>query len=338
MRLTAASIVKRTTEQPSDDDVEVRRDARAALSVQDRSFRALVLFAALAVLAIMALIGLFLLLRAGSALRQAGWSFVTDFLWQTDADTFGIAGVLTGTVLIAAVALVIAVPVSLGAALFISEYTTGRPRRVLISLVDLMAAVPSIVYGLWGFFFLQPRIISLSRWLSDHASFLPFFRVESPTFAASTFIAGVVVALMVIPICCAIMREVFSQAPVGEREGAIALGATRWGVIRTVVLPFGRGGMIGGVMLGLGRAMGETIAVYLIISVLFAQPSRLIHILETGGASISSLIALRYGDSDEFGLSALMAAGLVLFLLTLVVNTAASVIVNRSRSGASTEI
>jgi len=286
----------------------------------------------------MLLIGLFLAQRSASALGRVGWSFLTEYQWLPDAERFGIAGVLTGTVLIAGVALVIAVPVAFGAALFISEYAVGRSRRILISLVDLMAAVPSIVYGLWGFFFLQPRIISLSRWLADHASFLPFFRVETPKYAASTFIAGVVVALMVIPICCAIMREVFSQAPVGEREGAIALGATRWGVIRTVILPFGRGGMIGGVMLGLGRAMGETIAVYLIISVLFAPPSRLIHVLETGGASISSLIALRYGDSDASALSALMAAGLVLFLLTLVVNSAASVIVNRSRSGASTDI
>jgi len=320
------------------DEPETRRSIRPVPSGPDRAFRTIVLTAAVSVLVIMGLIGLFLLLRSTDALGEAGWSFLTEYQWQPNADIIGIAGVLTGTVLIAGVALVIAVPVAFGTALFIAEYAKGRIRRVLVSLIDLMAAVPSIVYGLWGFFFLQPRIISLSRWLSDHASFLPFFRVEAQTFAASTFIAGVVVSLMIIPISCAIMREVFSQAPVGEREGAIALGATRWGVIRTVVLPFGRGGMIGGIMLGLGRALGETIAVYLIISVLFAPPDRLIRVLETGGASISSLIALRYGDSDSSGLSALLAAGLVLFLLTLVVNSMASVIVNRSRSGASTEI
>lgn len=320
------------------DEPETRRLVRPAPSGPDRVFRTIVLVAAVSVLVIMGLIGVFLLLRSTDALGEAGWSFLTEYQWQPNVDIIGIAGVLTGTVLIAAVALVIAVPVAFGAALFSAEYAKGRLRRVLVSLVDLMAAVPSIVYGLWGFFFLQPRIVSLSRWLSDHASSLPFFRVEAPTFAASTFIAGVVVSLMIIPICCAIMREVFSQAPVGEREGAIALGATRWGVIRTVVLPFGRGGMIGGIMLGLGRALGETIAVYLIISVLFAPPERLLRILETGGASISSLIALRYGDSDASGLSALLAAGLVLFLLTLVVNSLASVIVNRSRSGAATEV
>lgn len=326
------------TATPVDDEPETRRTLRPRPSRPDRTFRAIVLAAAVSVLVIMGLIGLFLVLRSTTALGRAGWSFFTEFQWLPNADRFGIAGVLTGTVLIAAVALVIAVPVAFGCALFIAEYAKGRVRRVLVSLVDLMAAVPSIVYGLWGFFFLQPRIISLSRWLADHASFLPFFRVSTPTYAASTFIAGVVVSLMIIPISCAIMREVFSQAPVGEREGAIALGATRWGVIRTVVLPFGRGGMIGGTMLGLGRALGETIAVYLIISVLFATPARLFQVLETGGASISSLIALRYGDSDQNGLSALLAAGLVLFVLTLVVNSLASVIVNRSRSGAATEI
>jgi phosphate transport system permease protein len=315
-----------------------RVEIRPAPSRPDQIFRGIARTAAVAVLVLMGLIGFFLLHRSASALRTAGWRFLSEFNWLPAAGTFGIAGVLTGTILIALIALIIAVPIALGTALFIAEYTVGKAQRVLISLIDLMAAVPSIVYGLWGFFFLQPRIIDLSRWLSEHASFLPFFQVETPKFAASTFIAGVVVSLMIIPITCSVMREVFSQAPVGEREGAIALGSTRWGVIRSVVLPFGRGGMIGGIMLGLGRAMGETIAVYLIISMLFAPPSRLIHVLETGGASISSLIALRYGDSDQSGLSALLAAGLALFLLTLIVNSAASVIVQRSRSGAATEI
>lgn len=143
-----------------------------------------------------------------------------------------------------------------------------------------------------------------------------------------------VVSLMVAPIICSVVREVFSQAPVGEREGAYALGANRWGMIRSVVLPFGKGGMIGGTMLGLGRALGETIAVYLIISPVFViQP----HILQNGTSSVSSLIALRYGEASPMGMSALMAAGLALFLMTLVVNFAASSIVARSRSGATSD-
>jgi phosphate transport system permease protein len=153
-------------------------------------------------------------------------------------------------------------------------------------------------------------------------------------YTSSTFIAGLVVGLMVTPLACSVMREVFQQAPVGEREGALALGATRWGMIRSVVLPYAKGGMIGGTMLSLGRALGETIAVFLIISPIFVvQPN----ILQNGTSSVSSLIALQYGSATPFGTSALMAAGLALFLLTLVVNFGASTIVARSRSGAESD-
>jgi phosphate transport system permease protein len=201
--------------------------------------------------------------------------------------------------------------------------------------------VPSLIYGLWGFFFLQPRIINLSKWLADHLGFIPIFKVPAEgelnvgLFPGSTFIAGVVVSLMVIPICTSVMREVFSQAPAGEKEGALALGGTRWGVVRHVVLPFGRGGIIGGSMLGLGRALGETIAVTLIISVSF-QPR--LGILEQGSNSIAALIALKFSESNNIGISALMAAGLALFVITLLVNTLASIVVARSRSGEATEI
>jgi phosphate transport system permease protein len=310
----------------------------------DRLFRGALRGSGLAVLAIMAAVGLFLLLRALQALRTAGFSFLTTERWEPDAHNFGIAAVLTGTLLIAVVATVVSVPLALGTALYISEIAPERLRRTLIALVDLMAAVPSVVYGLWGLFFLQSRVIGLSRWLSTWFGWIPFLRVDgvqqddplasASVYTASTFVAGIVVALMVAPIQCSVMREVFSRAPVGEREGAYALGSTRSGMIRSVVLPYGAGGIIGGTMLGLGRALGETIAVYLIISPVFEiQP----HILQTGSNSVSSLIALHYGDSSEFGVSALMAAGLALFLLTLVVNFTASSIVARSRSGAQSE-
>jgi phosphate transport system permease protein len=250
-----------------------------------------------------------------------------------------------GTVLIAVVAIVVAVPLALGAALYISEYAPRRVRRSLIGLVVLMAAVPSVVYGLWGAFFLQWKIISLSRWISDWFGWIPIFKVDgverhdplnTPTvYTSSTFIAGVVVALMVAPIASSVMREAFSQAPPGEREGAYALGATRWGMIRTVVFPFGRGAIIGGTMLGLGRALGETIAVVMIISPVFKIQ---LHLVQNGTSSVSSLIALHYGESSPFALSALMAAGLALFALTLLVNFVAASIVARSRSGAVSEV
>lgn len=310
----------------------------------DVRFRVIARAGGVAVLAIMLLVGAFLAIRATEALSVAGFSFLTVQSWEPDAGAghFGIAAVLVGTILIALVAILIAVPLSTGTALYITEYAPRRLKNALVSLVDLMAAIPSVVYGLWGFFFLQSAITPVSRWISMTFGWIPIFAVDgvdpgdplasSTVYTSSTFIAGIVVALMITPIITSIMREVFSQAPLGEREGALALGSTRWGMITSVVLPYGRGGMIGGTMLGLGRALGETIAVYMIISPIFViQP----HILQAGASSVSSLIALRYGEATPFAMSALMAAGLALFLMTLVINFAASSIVARSRSGAS---
>ena len=333
-------------------EVDSPRPLVSLPSRADRAYLTVTRGAGLTVLAVMLVIGAFLLVRALDAIKSAGWSFLTTAAWNPEGGEFGIAAILTGTVLIGLVAIFIALPLALGTALFIAEYAPARLKRLLINLVDLMAAVPSVVYGLWGFFLLQPQVLvvgpqgqGLPRWLATYLGWIPFFEVRQagkpidasdPTtsgtaFTSSMFIAGVIVALMVAPIACSIMRESFSQAPLGEREGAYALGATRWGMIRTVVLPFGRGGIIGGTMLGLGRALGETIAVYMVLSIAFDMKVR---ILETGGSSVSALIALRFGEASDFGTSALMAAGLALFLLTLVVNFAASAAIARSRSGA----
>jgi phosphate transport system permease protein len=287
---------------------------------------------------IMGLIGLFLFLRAGPALRTAGIHFLFEQAWRPDVPNpvFGMAAVMFGTIVIAVIALILAVPLSISTALFLTQYAPGRLQKPLGAMVDLLAAVPSLLYGLWGLFFLQPRMLGISRWLSTYLSFIPFFKTKDSNFIASSpFIVGVVVALMIVPICTSVMRAVFQQTPPGEKEGALALGASRWGMIRTVVLPFGRGGIIGGSMLGLGRALGETIAVAIIISPVFLITPR---ILETGGNSVASLIALRFGESKAMGLSALMAAGLALFIVTLVVNMGATYVVSRSRSGAGVEI
>jgi phosphate transport system permease protein len=326
------------------DGVPSRRRIKARPGVGDRIFRGGSWLAGLSVLAIMAAVGLLLTLRALKALNVAGTSFLTTSQWQPDIHRFGIAAVLLGTVLIALVAIIISTPLAIGTALFISEVAPRRVKQTLVSMVDLMAAVPSVVYGLWGLFFLQGHIVGLSRWISTWLSWIPIFKVtgadpnnplaSQSVYTSSTFIAGIVVSLMAAPISCSIMREVFSQAPAGEREGAYALGATRWGMIRAVVLPFGKGGMIGATMLGLGRALGETIAVVLIISPLFRIN---FHLLQTGSNSVSSLITLRYGEASGFGLSALMAAGLALFIMVLIVNFAASLVVARSRSGAESE-
>ncbi|MFM2076352.1 MAG: phosphate transporter permease subunit PstC [Actinomycetota bacterium] len=310
----------------------------------DRVFFGVVSASGVLVLAIMVAVGLFLAIQASQALRHTGIKFLTTSVWQPDRGEFGIASVLLGTLLIALVAVAIALPISMGTALFITEIAPAWMKSTLVALVDLMAAVPSVVYGLWGLFLVQGHLVSVSRWINTWLGWLPFFKVTGadPTsplssasvYTASAFIAGVVVAMMVMPIQCVVMREVFSQVPSGEREGAFALGSTRWGMIRVVSLPFGRGGIIGGTMLGLGRALGETIAVLLIISPRFDIN---FHILEAGGNSVSSLIALRYNEASGFGLSALMAAGLALFAVTLVVNFTASWFVARSRSGAGSE-
>lgn len=310
----------------------------------DRLFFGGVTFTGVLVLAIMVAVGLFLAIQATQALRRTGLSFLTTAAWQPDTGKFGIASIMLGTVLIAIVAVAIALPISMGTALFITDVAPGWLKSTLVALVDLMAAVPSVVYGLWGAKLLQGQLVPVARWLNTWLGWLPFFDVKnadpnSPlssasVYTASAFIAGVVVAMMVMPIQTVVMREVFSQVPLGEREGAYALGSTRWGMIRVVSLPFGRGGIIGGTMLGLGRALGETIAVVMIISPRFDIN---FHVLEAGGNSVSSLIALHYGESSGFGLSALMAAGLALFAVTLVVNFTASWFVARSRSGAGSE-
>ncbi|MGB8997400.1 MAG: phosphate ABC transporter permease subunit PstC [Pseudonocardiaceae bacterium] len=319
---------------------EMPRTVRSAARGADRVFGLSLRGAGLTVLLIMGAIGLFLLYRGSGAVAEAGLKFLTTQAWEPDSHNFGIATVITGTLLIAAVAIVFAVPLATGVALYISEYAPRRLRRTMINTIDLMAAVPGVVYGLWGAALLNPEAIPLTRWLSSTFGWVPFLGIsdahpddplESGTiYESSTFIAGAVVALMVMPTICAVMRESFFQAPVGEREAAYALGATRWGMICNVVLPFGKGGMIGGTMLGLGRAMGETIVVYKIITPVFRiQPE----ILRSGANSVAALIALQFEAASPFQLEALFAAGLALFALTLVVNFGASAIIARSRSG-----
>src|SRR3954454_8241754 len=320
--------------------VVVRREVVDRRSGSDRAFVATVRASALSTLAIMGLIGLFLTLGAWPALKQAGPSFFTEHRWLPETGHFGIASLLWGTVLIGMFALALAVPLGFGAALFIGEYAPRTLRGALITLVDLMAAVPAVIYAMWGFFWLQPHLLPVAEWISVHLGpVLPFLRVDEPdslsSYTSSSFIAGMAVGVVILPTITSVTREVFSQAPVSEREGAIALGATKWGMIRTVVLPFGRAGMVGGTMLGLGRALGETIVVFLIISPVFTFTTKP---LQSGTNSIAPHIAARYSESGGIALAALLGAGLVLFVFTLLINTLARIVVRRSRSGAATEI
>ncbi len=320
---------------PADDDTPrtiVSRPSRG-----DMVFRTVLRLAGLSSFAITGLILVFLIIRSSWAFRADGLSFFTKQNWIFVDNQFGIGGVLPDTLIIGVIASIVGIPLALATAIFISEYAPVRLRRVLIAVIDLMAAIPSIIYGIWGRFWLMPRAIGVMGWLADHLAWFPPLKVTieytPSTFVGSPILAGLVVSLMIIPIVTSLSREVFSQAPQGEREAAYALGSTRWGMVRTVVVPFGRGGAVGASMLGIGRALGETIAVLLIIT----QISKINwHVAQSGGNSIGALIAAEWSSASSNQLSALMAAGLVLFAITIVVNSLAAIIIGRSRSGAAT--
>jgi phosphate transport system permease protein len=303
----------------------------------DRFFRGLTTAAGWFALAILFAIGFFLFLQGWPALHKAGFKFFTTSGFQTLGahPIFGVAASLVGTIEVAIVAMIVGTPVALATAIFLSEYAPSWSRRTLIAIVDLAAAIPSIIFGLWAVFELQPNVVGFATWLSRHLAFIPIFKVASPPLNASIFIAGLVVGIMIVPIVASICREVFSLAPPGEREAALALGATRWQMIRSVVLPFGRGGIIGAVMLGLGRALEETIAVSIILGGSFKITP---YILQHGGSTISQLIAVNFGSGGKLGLHVLLFCGFVLFVITMIINFAASWIVNRSRSGAGIEL
>jgi ABC-type phosphate transport system permease subunit len=262
----------------------------------------------------------------------------TPFLLMGAMSPVTIPATLAQQMAEALVAIAIAIPLSVFSALAITEYSTAKRRKWLIGVVDLLAAVPSLLFGLWGFLYLSNKIVPISLWLTQNLGWIPLFKTsEDASLTGSIFIAGIVVALMVLPIITSVVREVFSQTPPGEKEAALALGGTRWGMIKTVVLPFGKGGIIGGSMLGLGRALGETIAVALLLPQVPQKIGDSIHILQNGGATVSGFIANRAG-ADAFTTSGLLAAGLVLFIITLGTNMIASVVVSKSRSGAGVDI
>jgi phosphate transport system permease protein len=291
---------------------------------------------AVLVLALVVAIGVFLVAKALPAFRTAGVGFFMERSWFPDASTpaFGVAALVWGTVVSSVLALAIAVPVAIGSALFVTELAPRRVGTWLGYALDLLAAVPSVVYGLWGVYFLVPRMIPMQRWLGTHLDVVPLFHNPDALYGRSIFAASVVLAIMILPITAAILREVFQQVPTADREAALALGATRWESIRMAVLPFSRSGVVGAVMLGLGRALGETIAIALVLA---ASYDVTVNVLKPGGNTIAANIALKFGESGALGREALIASGLVLFAITLVVNVAARGVVARSsrrRAGA----
>ncbi len=311
-----------------------RRQLTTNYTLVDRGFRGSMTAGALFSLVVLALIAAFLLYRGFEIFSDFGFSFLTGEIWNigdpmdTSTAVLGIGAMLVGSVLTAFIAILFAVPFAIAAALFIEYYAPKSVRTALTALLDLVAAIPSVIFGIWGYAVLLPIVedwsVPLERWLD----FIPVFDVPSGIFGRSPFLAGLLLALMITPIVTSVAREVYGQAPRDLVDASYALGGTKWGAIRNVVLPFGRSGLVGGAMLGLGRALGETVAVYLTLNLVFDINFR---ILGSAGGNVASLIATKFGEATAYELKALMAAGLVLFLVTLLVNFLATVIVNRSR-------
>jgi phosphate transport system permease protein len=292
-------------------------------------FRGLTTSSGLAVLVIIIAIGAFLIAKAIPALRANQANFFTYQQWFPDATKpmFGIAAIAFGTILTSVIALVLAVPVATSIALCLTHYAPKRIASVLGFAIDLLAAVPSIVFGLWGRDYLVTPVMGLSAWLHKYFGWLPIFGSDGP-YGKSILLGSMVLGIMILPIITALTREVFSQTPPMNEEAALALGATKWEMIRTAVIPYGRPGLIAATMLGLGRALGETMALALTLGTTFIiSPD----IIQNGGNTIAANIVHQFGEANDTGRGALIASGLVLFAITLVVNVGARGIIYRRR-------
>ncbi len=296
----------------------------------DTGFRVMTVVAAVAVLAILALILVSTVGEALPAFRESGLKFITSDNWSPNGahPTFGGLAFIYGTAVVSAISIVVAVPISVGIALFTTELAPRRVRGGITLVVDLLAAVPSVVYGLWGIAVLAPNISGVYDRIASAVHNIPGLSTifgEGGT-GRSYMTAGLIVALMIVPIITSISREVFATVPPGEKDAALALGATRWEMIRGAVFPHSFGGIVGAVMLGLGRAMGETIAIALVIG----SSIRISGNLFNSGTAIPEVIALQWGESSGTYRSALVGLGVLLFALTIVINSLARGIVARA--------
>ncbi|MFJ8020859.1 phosphate ABC transporter permease subunit PstC [Streptomyces sp. NPDC096311] len=313
------------TSQPS--AAVQKRAGRGATRPGDRIFLGLSRGSGIFLLVIMAAIAVFLTYRASLAISRDHGNFLTTFEWNTNTlpPVFGIAVLAFGTVVSSIIAMALAVPVAVAIALFITHYAPRRMSGPVAYVIDLLAAVPSIVYGLWGALVLVPHMNGLFGWLDKYLGWTGIFSWQGGA-PRSMLTVSILLAIMILPIITNVSREVFRQVPQMHEEAALALGATRWEVIRMSVLPFGRSGVISASMLGLGRALGETMAVATVLSPTFDINASL---LDPGGGTFAQNIASKFGEATADGRDALIASGLVLFVITLLVNGAARVIIAR---------
>jgi phosphate transport system permease protein len=286
----------------------------------DRTFRRVAMLAGATVLLILVLIALVTTNKAWPAFSQLGASYFFGTEWIPSKGLYGIVPLVYGTVLVSIIAILIAVPISVGIALFVTEVVHRRARGAVTTTIDLLAAVPSVVFGLWGFYYLIPQFQSVFNSISDAVSGIPVLNtVFGPSTGLSFASAGIILALMITPIITAVTREVFLTVPENDKAGALALGATRWEMIRGVVFPHASGGMTGAVMLGLGRAMGETVAVALLIG---ARANITANVFG-GGETMPAAIFRFLSEADDLFRSALIGLGVCLFVLTILINVSA---------------
>jgi phosphate transport system permease protein len=291
----------------------------------DRFFKAVCVGAGLFVLAILALILISTAREAWPAFREEGLSFVTSKDWVANEGRFGALALIYGTAVVSVIALIIAVPVSIGIALFLTELAPPRLRTVVVTVIDLLAATPSVVFGLWGIIVVAPKLVPVYEWFHETLGFIPIFGV--PVSNGYNFMtAGLIVAIMIIPIITSITREVFGTVPLLDKQAALALGATRWEMIKGAVFPHSFGGMVGAAMLGLGRAMGETIAIALVIGAAVQVTPN----IYASGEAMPSIIVRQWGESSGVHTSALVGLGVVLFGITVIVNYVARFVVRRA--------
>ncbi len=312
---------------------ERKRRSRPTDHGLDRGFRYLAQWAGILILAVLASVAIFLLIEAWPALKdpnlaaEVPWIPAGGNLWSV------VGPLIFGTILAAVVSLVLAVPVAIGIALFISHYAPRRMASVLGYVVDLLAAIPSVVYGLWGVLVLAPKVQPVWQFLVDYFGWIPLFAGDANGNASNPprvlMTTAIVLAVMILPIITAVSREVFLQTPRLHEEAALALGATRWELVRMAVLPFGRSGVTSAAMLGLGRALGETMAVLMILSPGLLYSFKLL--VASQQQTIAGNIAARFNDANDIGRSTLIATGLALFLITLLVNLAARAIIARRK-------
>ena len=303
----------------------------ATTHTSDKIFTRTVTTLAFTALAVLAGISIFLGAQAVPVLGDLGPSYLTTTSWDltTTPPSAGIWGMLYGSVLLAVIGLVIAVPVSLLLAIFMVFIAPVRVSKVMTNIVDLMAAIPSVIIGLWAFYVLNDPAAQWQSLVHQYLGWIPIFQNESGNFLGTPFIAGFVLAIMMIPIITSVSREVLGRTPPELVNAAESLGCSLTTMLRYVALPYGRGGIVGGIMLGLGRALGETIAIFFVLKIVFE--TNWYHVIESGGGSIASLIVSKFGEATSpFEQQLLLAAGFFLFVLTLVVNVIANLIVNRT--------